>query len=172
VGTGGNGQLHYRRRKLVITKGIATKIGLQSYPELSNGMKRLSWVVVLGMAVSLGCSTPKPNPQGEAAACREVQKMLDKTEDALVNRVKEIRGRRILLVEYDREMIAALTAYRDGMRSILDGDEAVSGTRWHCAGKPLADLRLNQQPKLDRVQGYVLTFQKAVEQDPKDVYVP
>lgn len=98
--------------------------------------------------------------------------MLDKSEDAFVARVKEIRNRHILVVDYDQEMITALSAYRDRMRSILDADEAVSGTRWRCQGKPLAELKLDQEPKLERVQGYLLTFRKALLEDPKDVYVP
>jgi len=98
--------------------------------------------------------------------------MLDKAEDAFVAQVKEIRNRHILVVDYDREMIAALTAYRDRMRNIIDEDEAASGKRWHCTGKPLAELKLDQEPKLERVQGYLLTFRKALVEDPKDVYVP
>jgi hypothetical protein len=101
-----------------------------------------------------------------------MEKMLDKSEDAFIARVKEIRNRHILVVDYDQEMIAALSAYRDRMRRILDADESVTGTRWRCEGKPLAELKLDLQPKLDRVQGYLLTFRKALVEDPKDIYVP
>lgn len=101
-----------------------------------------------------------------------MEKALDKSEDAFIARVKAIRNRHILVVDYDQQMIEALSAYRDRMRSILDADESVTGTRWRCEGKPLAELKLDQQPKLDRVQGYLLTFRKALSEDPKDVYVP
>jgi hypothetical protein len=101
-----------------------------------------------------------------------VQKLLDKAEDTFVTRAKEIRNRHILVVDYDQQMIAALSEYRDRMQSVLDEDEAISGTRWRCTGKPLADLKLDERPKFEKVQGYLLTFEKAVKEDPKDVYIP
>jgi hypothetical protein len=134
-------------------------------------MQRLSSVALL-LAAGLGaCHHPGPTPQAEAEACREAQKSLDRAEESFVARAREIRRQHILLVEYDRQMIAALTTYRDQIRATLDAGEAVGGTRWRCTGKPLANLKLDQQPKLQRVQGYLVTFERALQQDPPNVYV-
>ena len=90
----------------------------------------------------------------------------------LAARVKEIRRQHILVVEYDREMIAALTAYRDVMRGLLYDDETSPGSQWRCTGAPLSDLKLAEEPKLERVQRFLGTFERAVREDPSDVYVP
>jgi hypothetical protein len=105
-------------------------------------------------------------------ACREGQKKLNDAEDAFVERVKKIRSQHLLLVDYDREMIAALTTYRDQMRSVLDADEELFGNRFRCAGQPLADLRLSEQPKLQSVGQYLLSFERALKEDPPDAYLP
>ena len=135
-------------------------------------MHRLISAVPLLLAAGLaGCSGPRPPSQGELQACRESQKVLDAAEDKFIARVKELRREKIRMVDYDREMVAALTAYRDRIRAILDDDAANVG-RCHCAGEPLTDLKRDTGPRLVRVQHYLGTFQRALREDPPDAYVP
>jgi hypothetical protein len=98
--------------------------------------------------------------------------MLDAAEDTFVERVKGIRKQHILVLDYDRQMIVALTEYRDKMWAVLYAEEAVSGGRLRCSGQPLADLRIDAAPKLERVQHFVGTFQQALRDDPPNTYVP
>jgi len=133
-------------------------------------MNRSSAAILLVLAAGLaGCSRTEPSPAAVAKACEQIQTKLDAADEAFVNRVREIRSEHILLVDYDRKMIDALSAYRNQVRVLLDQENS-DGIA--CTGKPLAEVKLSENPRLNRVNSYLADFQQALKSDRPDVYVP
>ncbi len=127
----------------------------------------LTLVLSAGLA---GCSRTDSSPKEVAQACEQIQSQLDSADSDFVARVQQIRAEHILIVEYDRKMIAALRAYRDKVKRTFEEQENGSG-RLHCTGKLLADVELAESPRLQRVGHYLIDFERALSQDPPNQYL-
>jgi hypothetical protein len=135
-------------------------------------MHRPLAIVVILMAAGLGgCAQPEPPAPIAARACQETQSKLDEADDVFVSRVRDIRTQHLLVLDYDHKMIEALTAYREKVRTILDEEENSRG-QYRCSGKLLADVKLGERPRLDKVASYLMDFQRALTQDSPNAYVP
>jgi len=99
-----------------------------------------------------------------------MEKRLVTAEDEFTEHARVLREQRMLLVDYDRKMIAELTSYHDKIRTILDEDIPASNG-CHCTGKPLADLKHDTNAKLNSLRGFLSDFRKALRSDAPGVYI-
>ncbi|HUA58531.1 MAG TPA: hypothetical protein VML19_07250 [Verrucomicrobiae bacterium] len=124
-------------------------------------------ILTAGLA---GCSQTHLSTQEVAQACQQIQNQLDTADSDFVAHVREIRNEHILLIDYDRKMIGALTGYRNKVRAILDEQENGRGSI-HCIGDQLTEVEHNESPRLRRVGSYLIDFERALKQDPPNAYV-
>ena len=132
--------------------------------------RHISAFILLLSAVLAGCSQPRLSTQEVAQACQQIQSQLDSADSDFVAHVREIRNEHILLIDYDRKMIEALTSYRNKVHTILDDQENGRGNI-HCSGNQLTEVEHNESARLRRVGLYLIDFERALKQDPPDAYV-
>jgi hypothetical protein len=140
--------------------------------KISLKRRRIAWAPgLLALAGLVGCSSPRQLRPHGAETCAKLENTLADQENAFVARVRATRERHILLVDYDREMIAALTARRAALEATALADTSANEEIGGCSGKPLADLRVQAQEEMTRLQRFLNTFQRAVKEDPAGVFI-
>ena len=136
-------------------------------PHLQN-LKSLQ--IFLALAYLSGCSRVVPPARSSIAPCTALAASLAEQEAAFVARLKAIRAQHILVRDYDRLMIAALTERRASLRAVLLA-ESQDRNRSGCFGKPLEGLRLDIRQDLADLDGFIRTFNQALKTDSKDVFI-
>ena len=133
---------------------------------------RLRWIPVLvASAVLTNCADHPKTAEAPSPACVELAKTVAGQEQAFVNRVKAIREQHILLQEYDRLMIEALTDRRAALQSTTLTEMKVTTSIDGCSGQGLEDLRRKAQQQVLDLRIFLRTFQRAVKYDPPDVFI-
>lgn len=123
------------------------------------------------VAALAGCSSPKGTPQSRSAACTELARTVAAREDAFVARVKQLRSQPILMRDYDRQMIAAITELRARLEATTLTEMSVSDSVSGCSGQPLDDIRSRVQQQMVNLRAYLNDFKRALKSDPEGVYV-
>jgi hypothetical protein len=125
----------------------------------------------LVLASQCDCARSHAQTQHVAQACALLAQSTANQESTFVDRAQAIRGTHILLQEYDRQMIALIEERRTAIRSTLltdsSADEGVSG----CSGQQLEDLRKEAVQEMNRLQGFLNTFRRALQEDPAGVFI-
>jgi hypothetical protein len=97
--------------------------------------------------------------QRVAEVCADLAKAMADQESTFVARIKTIGNWHILVLEYDRQVIAAFTERRAALESTLFTEASVDKGVSGCSGKLLDDLRLKAQQEMIRLQGLSGDFQ-------------
>jgi hypothetical protein len=127
-------------------------------------------VTVLAVVLG-GCSSPKRDSAANTAACSALSKSLTDQEQAFVARAQEIRAEHVLLQEYDRQMIAAITQRRAALQASKLTELSVSDEVEGCSGSQLDDLRYRAQQEMANLRSYLSDFNRALKTDPDGVYI-
>jgi hypothetical protein len=137
--------------------------------ELTKILKTLS--PILTIALMCGCSRSGPPVRSSDEACSGLAVAITEQEQVFVARVKAIRGQHILLRDYDRLMIAALTDRRSALQSLLRSASSRKGGSSTCSGEPLDDLHLGIQREIGHLDDYIKTFTQALNSDSADKFI-
>jgi hypothetical protein len=127
-------------------------------------------VTVLAVVLG-GCSSPIRDSAANTAACSALSKSLTDQEQAFVARAQEIRAEHVLLQEYDRQMIAAITQRRAALQASKLTELSVSDEVEGCSGSQLDDLRYRAQQEMANLRSYLSDFNRALKTDPDGVYI-
>jgi hypothetical protein len=92
-------------------------------------------------------------------------------ESNFLVRAKAIREQHLLLQEYDRQMIAALTLRRAEIASTSLMELSVSEEIAGCSGRQLDELRRQAREEMSSLQTYLSTLTRALRDDPQGVFV-
>jgi hypothetical protein len=126
---------------------------------------------LLVLASQCDCSRSRAQDRHVTEACGILAQSMANQESTFVARAQAIRGTHILLRDYDSQMIALLDERRAAIRSTLltdsSADEGVSG----CSGRQLEDLRREALQEMVRLQGFLVTFRRALREDPAGVFI-
>jgi hypothetical protein len=126
---------------------------------------------LLVLASQCDCSRSRAQDRHVTEACGILAQSMADQESTFVARAQAIRRTHILLQDYDRQMIALLEERRTAIRSTLltdsSADEGVSG----CSGQQLEDLRREALQEMVRLQGFLVTFRRALREDPAGVFI-
>jgi len=141
---------------------------------LRRGVSPRCVLFVLGLLVlasQCDCARSRAQTQQVAEACGVLAQSVANQENSFVGRARATRGTHILLRDYDRQMIALLEERRAAIRSTLltesSADEGVSG----CSGQQLEDLRQDALEEMVRLQGFLDTFRRGLQEDPAGVFI-
>ena len=134
-------------------------------------LKSLILGVLPAVFLLSACSTRHGSPVVTAAACTDLAQKVSQQETDFVNRVRDIRGQHLLLLEYDQRMIDAITSRRDALQATelteMSVTEEVSG----CSGSQLEDLRRRAQHEMTDLRVFLNTFKRALKSDPEGIYI-
>jgi hypothetical protein len=126
---------------------------------------------LLVLASQCDCARSRAQTQRATQACAILAQSMANQENTFVARAQAIRGTHILLRDYDRQMIALLEERRTAIRARLltdsSADEGVAG----CSGQQLDDLRKEVLQEMNRLQGFLNTFRRALQEDPAGVFI-
>ena len=128
-------------------------------------------VGLLVLAAQCDCARSHAQTQHVAEACGILAQSMANQESTFVARAQAIRGTHILLRDYDSQMIALLDERCAAIRSTLltdsSADEGVAG----CSGQQLEDLRKEALQETNRLQSFLNTFRRALQDDPAGVFI-
>jgi len=77
----------------------------------------------------------------------------------------------VVVQDYDRQMIAAITERRAALQATKLTELSVSDEVAGCSGKELDDLRYRAQRELANLRSYLSDFNRALKTDPDGVYI-
>jgi len=126
---------------------------------------------LLALASLYGCARSHP-PDGQVSGnCRMLSQAMANQENSFVARVQGIRRTHILLLDYDKQMIALITERRQAIQSqVLAGESADAGVAG-CSGQKLQDLRLAAEQQMFQLEGFLNTFRRGLQEDPQGVFI-
>ena len=126
---------------------------------------------LLVLASQCDCARSGAQTQYPTEACAVLAQSATNRENTFVARAQAIRKTHILLQDYDRQMIALIEEHRADLRSTVltdsSADEGVAG----CSGQPLKDLRLDALQEMNRLQSFLNTLRRALQEDPAGVFI-
>jgi hypothetical protein len=130
------------------------------------------WCLVISLMVVLGCCSRTPrNTVQNAAACKALAGAMADQQQEFVDRAKSIRSGHVLLQDYDREMIGAISDRRKALQGTKLTELSVSDEVAGCSGQQLDDLRYQAQQELASLRDYLNDFNRALKSDPADVFI-
>ena len=122
-------------------------------------------------AILGGCSAPRHDAAANSAACSALAQNLAGQERAFIARAQAIRAEHVVVQDYDRQMIAAITERRAALQATKLTELSVSDEVAGCSGKELDDLRYRAQRELANLRSYLSDFNRALKTDPDGVYI-
>jgi hypothetical protein len=117
------------------------------------------------------CSGSRRDAAANAAACRTLSKTLSDQQQLFVNRAQSIRAQHVLMQDYDREMISAITERRAALHATKLTELSVSDEVAGCSGQDLEDLRRRAQEDMANLRDYLRDFNLALKSDPSGVFI-
>jgi hypothetical protein len=126
---------------------------------------------LLVVASQCDCARSHAQTQHVAEACAILAQSTANQENTFVARAQAIRGTHILLQEYDRQMIALLEERRTAIRSTLLTDSSADDGVAGCSGQQLEDLRKEALQEMNRLQSFLNTLRRALQEDPAGVFI-
>ena len=117
------------------------------------------------------CAATKRDAAATAAACNALSKSLSDNEQLFVTQAQTIRSQHVMMQDYDREMIAAITERRTALQATKLTELSVSDDVAGCSGKELEDLRRRAQEEMANLRDYLRDFNLALKSDPAGVFI-
>jgi hypothetical protein len=117
------------------------------------------------------CTGPKRSDAANSAACDALANTLAIQEQNFVTDAQTIRARHLLVLEYDRQMIAAITARRAAIQATKLTELSVSDEFAGCSGDRLDELRDRAQREMANLRAYLNDFNRALKTDPEGVFI-
>jgi hypothetical protein len=96
---------------------------------------------------------------------------MDDQEQEFIDRAKSIRAEHVLLLDYDREMIAAIADRRKALQATKLTELSVSDEVAGCSGQQLDDLRYQAQQELASLRDFLNDFNRALKTDPAGMFI-
>jgi hypothetical protein len=121
--------------------------------------------------LTLACSATKRDAAANAAACSALSKIVSDNEQLFVTQAQTIRAQHVMMQDYDREMISAITERRAALQATKLTELSVSDEVAGCSGKELDDLRRRAQEEMANLRDYLRDFNLALKSDPAGVYI-
>jgi len=136
---------------------------------------RLRWLpsalAFLAVGSLAGCSSQHRSAQNTAEACAQLSKALTDQKVAFLSRVRYIRNQDLLVLDYDRQMIAALNERRAAIEATSLTELSVSDEVSGCSGETLGELQREAHEEMTSLQSFLNTFNRAVKVDPPGQYI-
>jgi hypothetical protein len=152
--------------------GLATAPGLRHIATLNRLKSAFEpATVLLAAALLYGCGNQRQSPQNISRACAELSNRMANEESRFLVRAKGIREQHLLLQDYDRQMIGALTARRSEIESTSLIELSISEEVAGCSGKRLDELRQQARQQMSSLQSYLNTMRRALKDDPDGIFV-
>jgi hypothetical protein len=117
------------------------------------------------------CLSPKRDEAANAKACSALAKSLAIQEQSFVTQAQTIRAQHVQVLEYDRQMITAITARRAAIQATKLTELSVSEEVAGCSGKQLDDLRERAQQEMVNLRDFLNDFNRALKTDPEGVFI-
>lgn len=128
--------------------------------------------LAVALSVALGaCSSPKRDAAANTAACNALSKTLADQEQIFVTQAQTIRAEHVVLQDYDRQMITAMTNRRAAIQATKLAELSVTEEVAGCSGQQLEDLRRRAQEEMSNLRDYLKDFNRALKTDPDGVYI-
>jgi hypothetical protein len=121
--------------------------------------------------VLVGCYNPGPHKPAKAAACGALERSMADEEKSFVARARAIRAEHVLLQEYDRQMIAAITQRRAALQATGLAELSVTEEVGGCSGTRLDDLRYRAQQEMANLRDFLNDFNRALKTDPEGLFI-
>jgi hypothetical protein len=137
----------------------------------SSHLQRPLAAIALLAVILAGCSGHRLGPHVESAACKELAKTVADQEQAFIAHVRAIRAQHILIQDYDRQMIAAITDRRAALQATKLTEVSVTEEIAGCSGQSLDDLRHRAQEEMVTLGAFLRDFNRALKSDPQGVYI-
>jgi len=125
----------------------------------------------LALASLCGCTRSQAQPRQSTETCGALAQSMVSRESAFVARAQAIRGQRILLRDYDRQMIALLDERRKSIESTLLTAASPDPSVSDCSGRQIESLRTEALQEMVKIQGYLNTFRRGLQEDPAGVFL-
>ena len=122
-------------------------------------------------AVLGACSSPRPDNAANSAACSDLSKVLTDQQQTLLVRAQKIRAEHILLLDYDRQMIAVINEGRAAVQATKLTELSVVDEVAGCSGQKLDDLRHRAQDEMSNLRDFLMSFNRALRNDPGGVFI-
>ena len=127
--------------------------------------------MVILSVLSGACSSPKRDAAANAAACSALSKALTEQEQLFITQAQSIRTQHLLLLDYDRRMITAITDRRTALQATKLTELSVSDEVGGCSGQELDDLRRRAQEEMSNLRDFLKDFNRALKTDPQGVFI-
>jgi hypothetical protein len=128
--------------------------------------------LAVALLVIIGaCSGPRRDTAANAAACNALSKALTDQEQMFVIQSQAIRAEHVVLQDYDRQMISAITHRRSALQASKLTELSVSDEVAGCSGKELDDLRSRAQAEMANLRDFLKDFNRALKSDPQGVFI-
>ena len=127
--------------------------------------------MVILSVLSGACSSPKRDAAANAVACTALSKALTDQEQIFITQAQSIRAQHLLLLDYDRRMIAAITDRRTTLQATKLTELSVSDDVGGCSGQELEDLRRRAQEEMSNLRDFLKDFNRALKTDPDGVFI-
>ena len=135
-------------------------------------MRHLPLLCTAALALlTAGCTATKRDAAANAAACSALSKTLSDNEQLFVTQAQAIRAKHVLMQDYDRQMISAITERRASLQGTKLTELSVSDEVAGCSGKELEDLRRRAQEEMANLRDYLRDFNLALKSDPAGVFI-
>jgi hypothetical protein len=92
-------------------------------------------------------------------------------EKNFVARARVLRAEHVLLQDYDRNMIAAITQRRAALQATGLAELSVTEEVGGCSGQQLDDLRYRAQQEMANLRDFLNDFNRALKTDPDGVFI-
>ena len=127
--------------------------------------------MVILSVLSGACSSPKRDAAANSAACSALSKALTDQEQLFITQAQSIRTQHLLLLDYDRRMITAITDRRTALQATKLTELSVSDDVAGCSGQELDDLRRRAQEEMSNLRDFLKDFNRALKTDPQGVFI-
>ena len=122
-------------------------------------------------ALLWACTAPRRDTVAIAAACDTLSKALTDQEQSFVTQAQSIRAEHVVLQDYDRQMISAITKRRAALQATKLTELSVSDDVAGCSGEQLEDLRSRAQAEMANLRDFLKDFNRALKNDPEGVFI-
>jgi hypothetical protein len=122
-------------------------------------------------ALLWACTAPRRDKVAIAAACDTLSKALTDQEQSFVTQAQSIRAEHVVLQDYDRQMISAITNRRAALQATKLTELSVSDEVAGCSGEQLDDLRSRAQAEMANLRDFLKDFNRALKTDPEGVFI-
>ena len=145
--------------------------GANSGPYMAARFRLVSTLGFVALLLVSACGRHHPISADNPRACAALSETMNVQENAFLDRAQAIREQHLLLREYDRQMIEALTQRRTELQATSLTDVPQIDEVAGCSGQPLEDIRRHVKEEVGNIQANLHTLRRALRSDPVGVFI-